>query len=116
MATTLNSFYKLKDDGQILKLRIDVGYGQIAASNVYLGEVALALSKKDSFELSVSPPQSGKPLICMTAVTDIVEETNYTSIKYYLEGGVKTFTQTLEESVEQAGGTLFYTATFHFYL
>ncbi|MFH1861807.1 MAG: hypothetical protein ABH878_03245, partial [bacterium] len=56
----------------------------------------------------------GKVLNCTTTVTDIVPETNDTSITYELTGGIDPFRQTLQTTAPRAGGVIFYTAQFYF--
>lgn len=117
MNTSLSKLYRV-GKGDKVTLKITIGYAQVGTTTVNLGSNKLVSDQKNTFELPIGSGEdlNGKTLYCSTIVADIQKETNQTSVTYELTGGPQGFKQTLQESVENEGAVVFYTATFRFYV
>ena len=116
MGKAIFDIYELgKQDSVTLK--VDILYGQVANSRVYLDGKFLK-EFEDSFTFKV--PGTGetlhkKKLFCSTIVSDINIQTNNTGVTLKLEGGFDPYSKTREETVASHGDTAEYTAEFKFY-
>ena len=115
MGTTLYKTYNIPKDCTIT-LTVTIGYGQKGDTQVYLDGKTLC-QYTDTFTHNI--PNKGseldnKILFCSTIVADIQKGTNETSVIYELSGGVNTYKQILQESVDSDGDVKFYVAYFNF--
>jgi hypothetical protein len=118
MSTFLSKLYRIQEDQEVT-LRITIGHGQVGTTSVSLGVDELVTGHHGTLELvlpATGADLNGKTLYCSTVVADVQTQTNETSVTYELTGGVKPFSETLQETVDDEGDVVFYTATFRFYL
>jgi hypothetical protein len=116
MSNTLTKAYQLKD-GEELKLTIIVGDGQLGITSVSLENELIVNNETGTIERIIGRYSNlkGKSLYCTSTVTDVRTETNKTSITYRLEGGVNTYENTLQETVNNEGDVVRYNASFFFF-
>ncbi len=118
MSSSILQYYRVRLDDTIT-LKITIGHGQSGDTIVHLGANRIVDGQQGSFELvllGVGEELNYKKLHCFTAVTDIQTETNETSVRYELIGGVEPYQHTLQETVNAHGDVEFYLATFVFYI
>ena len=117
MNTVLSKFYRIRAEDTV-KLKITIGHGQTGVTSVNLGKERIVTGHQNTLELTIpgrGTNLSGKKLFCTTTVADVRTETNETSVTYELLGGITSFRQAMQETVENEGDVVFYTATFLFY-
>jgi hypothetical protein len=116
MSTSLVKNYGLIGNGSVVKIKIDIGFGQLGVTKINLGDNTIVDNTQGSFEkvVGIDTELKGKKLFCVTTVTDVRNETNNTSVDYLLTGGIKAYSNSLQESVNSQGEVLFYTSMFIF--
>ncbi|UCD18313.1 MAG: hypothetical protein JSV44_05220 [Candidatus Zixiibacteriota bacterium] len=116
MSTKVYKSYRLEDNSQVT-LKVTIGHGQKGITDVFLGDRKIIDGKLGSFEEKLpgtGRDLNGQSMLCTTIVADIRTETDETSVRYALAGGVKPYVQPLQESVDSPGDVKYYTATFDF--
>ena len=112
-----SQFYRVKNSGDMIRLSVKIGHGQKAVTRVYLGENQIGPEKFDSFaglEIGKDNELKNRTLRCATTVHDINPATDMTSITAELAGGVKDFSKTMSDTVDESGGVIFYDFFFDF--
>ncbi len=114
MDTTITVPYKLKKNGDHIKLSVNIGDAQKGVTTLTLGTDTLVSNREGdfTFDVGVDNDIAGMQLYCSTAVTAIRKETKKTSVTCKLEGGATNFEKTLSEEVKDQGDVVFYSATF----
>lgn len=111
---TVTKLYRVAESSSLV-LRLTVGHGQPAVTDVSLENKELVRRAEGNLELPIpgsGAELKGKKLLCTTIVTDIRKETDQTSVTYELLGGQSVFRHSLEETSTGDGSVVFFTATF----
>ncbi|HVO72510.1 MAG TPA: hypothetical protein VMT35_00690 [Ignavibacteriaceae bacterium] len=117
MSTSMTKTYQLRKDEGEIKLTIIIGEAQLGVTSVSLENDLIVNNETGKIEKVIGRGNAliGKSLFCGSTVTDVRTETNKTSITYRLEGGVSTYENTLQETVNTEGAVIRYNATFFFF-
>jgi hypothetical protein len=118
MSTFVTKLYRVRPEDNVT-FKVIIGHGQLGKTTLNLLGDELVAGRRNTFEYTLPGPGNkldGKKLYVSTVVADVQTDTNETSVTYELEGGVKPFRETLQETVESHGDVVFYTATFRFYV
>jgi len=119
MSTSITKIYRVIDGDDHVYLTINIGHAQPGVTSIFLaGKELKSGIKSDIDKLDLGPGKElkSKTLYCTTTVTDIRPETNQTSVKYELTGGLKKFENKYSESVDNDGETISYMASFYFFV
>jgi hypothetical protein len=111
VSSTLTSPYRVGEG--VVHLTITVGEGQLGTSTVILGTEKIAHGESIDVDVGRGPEIAGNMLVCTTAVTDILPETNHTSVTYDLTGGPQPRRFVQLEDIDP-DGTIVYLAVFTF--
>ncbi len=110
---TQSEVYPVKNNGSIIRLSIEIGFGQSSLTDVYLDGKLINDRLKDSMsglELGLDTNLIYKELICNTAVYDIQPDTNQTSYGFILRRGKRVLRMPKQKcKVQKAGDVVFYT-------
>jgi hypothetical protein len=113
MKTEITRLYRVSPN-QNVHLKITIGFGQRGSTSVYVGADRIVDSKVGKVEVDLGKGSTlkGKMVQCSTLVQDVRGETNKTSVRYELAGGIKPLDEKLQKVVSEDGETVWYTATF----
>ena len=114
---TITDFYDLDDSTNQVHLQVKIGYGQPAASRVFIDFDPLGGQKMNDFDTDVGSNISlkNKKLIINTSVWDLQSATDQTSVTVKLTGGKSTYERTAQCSVSEQGGVAIYVTTIYFF-
>jgi hypothetical protein len=96
-----------------VQLTVLVGDAQVGASVVKLGKKILASGEIDKLDLGNGKQLRGKPLFVKSAVTDVNDSTNQTSLTYEFKCGAKRRRFQSEATVDEDGDSVIYRAKFN---
>lgn len=117
MATqTITDFYELTDSNERVELELKIGYGQPAASRVFVDYAPVGGQKLNDFLVDLGTNQflKNKKLVINTTVWDLQSATDQTSITVRLKGGKMDYERTASCSVSEQGGVAIYITTIYF--
>jgi hypothetical protein len=95
------------------RLSVVVGDAQIGASIVKLGKKTLGTGTITDLVLGAGPALRGKPLYVKSAVTDVNDSTNHTSLTYRFRSGSAIREYVSMASVDVEGDSVIYRAKFN---
>ena len=115
--STLVDFYKVKQNSSEIKLEVEIGFAQQAATSVRLDGKKLNGEKENSFELILGKDinLTKKELFLTTIILDVSKETNNTSLKITLTGGTKKYSAMMKQTVLEEGGIATYVVHIEFF-
>ncbi len=115
-AQTITDFYDLNDSSGKVTLEVNIGFGQPAASRVFVDFEPVGGQKLNDFSVELGSNQSlkDKKLIINTTVWDLQDATDQTSITIKLNGGKQPYERTAMCSVSEQGGVAIYITTIYF--
>lgn len=114
MGNSISTIYQLKNSGENITLGVKIGDAQKGVSTVMVGENTVVSKKQGDFnaDLGVDREITGQVAVCSTVVTAIQNNTKHTSVTVTLDGGVKPYQGIMEETVQNKGDVVIYSATF----
>ena len=110
-STRLEEDYAVTDGD--VQLSVIIGDRQFGTSLVTLDGEQLALGDVNGLTVTAPGGLRGKKLFVKSVVTDVNDQSNFTSITYELSGGVAPKGFELRETVDNDGDSVVYRATFH---
>ena len=113
---SITDFYDLNDSTDRVVLEVEIGFGQPAASRVFIDYAPIGGQKLNDFTAELGSNQSliNKKLIINTSVWDLQSGTDQTSVTVKLSGGVTSYSRTATCSVSPSGGVAIYITTIYF--
>lgn len=110
MGVKLETMYEVVADK--VYLTIIIGEKQIGSSLVKLNNEILQMGDIKNLEIGLGSDIAGKTLITKTVVTDVNDQTNRTSVSYFLKGGKTDKDFSLDATVAEEGASIIYRAKF----
>ena len=113
---TITDFYDVDDSSKKVTLEMKIGFGQPAASRVFIDYSPIGGQKQNDFSVELGTNKSLKDtkLIINTSVWDLQDATDRTSVTVKLNGGIHSYERTSECSVSEQGGVAIYIVTIYF--
>lgn len=110
-------FYEVDSSNRKVTLTVKIGYRQNALSTVRINEKQVNSDFVRSFKIDLGTNQEliDKELKMTTVVHDISEDTNTTSVKVILTGGVGDFEDLMKKTVSSHGDMVTYTVNIGFF-
>ncbi|GEM_PF-2537577 len=110
---TQSDIYHITNSESPILLSIEIGYGQIAVTNILVNGQRIGNDLENSIEeleVGKNADLQYKELVCNTIVYDIQPDTNYTSYDFKLKGGARVMRfPKLKYKVQNDGDVVFYT-------
>jgi hypothetical protein len=113
---TITDFYELDNSTNPVNLEVKIGFGQPAASRVFVEFDPVGGQKLNDFSVDLGSNQvlKNKKLIINTTVWDLQSATDKTSLTIKLKGGKSSYERTSSCSVSEQGGVAIYVTTIYF--
>ena len=112
MPVKLDATYQVGDGN--VKVSVIVGNKQLGTSRAKIGARVLHTGDFDGFVLGKGRALKGKKLSLKTAVADVNDKSNLTTVRYVLEGGSNSVTWDLEATVAENGDSMIYRVNVEF--
>ena len=110
-SVTLIADYEVED--KPVQLSIVIGDAQVGVSVVKLGNKLLASGEIKNLALGGGPQLRGKALFVKSAVTDVNDSTNHTSLTYRFRCGAQQREFLSSATVDEEGGSVIYRTKFN---
>ena len=91
-----------------VRVSVIVGNKQLGTSRARIGSKVLHTGDFDRVLVGKGSTLKGKKLSLKTAVTDVNDKSNLTSVRYRIDGGPKPHTWDLQATVAENGDSMIY--------